>query len=81
MNESTDVRLARLETKFDALISDIAEIKKEIKGNGKPGLVERITEVEKKIAENSGGRKMLTGILGSSTITGIIVYAVQKIFN
>lgn len=81
MSESVDVRLARLEEKFDSMGSDIADIKKAIKGNGKPGLIDRVNDVEKKLAEHAGGKKMLVGILSSSAVTGLIVYLVQRLFG
>ncbi len=76
--ESTNVRMARLEEKFDNIAKDIQGIKKLLEGNGKPGVIGRLEEVEKKLAEYDGGKKMLIAIFGSSLFTGILVFILQK---
>jgi hypothetical protein len=92
MAESNAVRLARLEEKFGAMADDISEIKKILVGNGKPGLIKDIENMENdfndkiniintKMSESEGGKKMLTGIFGSGLFCGIVVYIVSKIFN
>lgn len=79
MAESNNVRLARLEEKFDSMAESIETIKKSLSGNGKPGLIGRLDNVEKKLAEYNGGAKMFGAVLGSSLITGTLVYILNKI--
>lgn len=81
MGESADVRLARIEEKFKGMASDISEIKILLKGNGQPGLVKKISDLETKFAEFNGGKKMAGAILGSSLFTGIIFSIASKVFN
>lgn len=78
MVESNNVRLARLEEKFDSMASDISQIKKSLEGNGKPGLIGRLNDVEKKLAEYNGGAKMMGAIIGSSLVTGVLVFLMQR---
>lgn len=80
MGESNNVRLARLEEKFDAMAKDINQIKKSLEGNGNPGFIGRLEEVEKNLSEYNGGTKMFGAIIGSSLVTGLIVFAIGKVF-
>lgn len=81
MTESNTVRLARLEEKFDAMAQDIESIKKSLDGNGKPGIIGRLGEVERKLAENNGVKKTVFAIFGSSLVTGLIVFGIQRIYS
>jgi hypothetical protein len=80
MAESNTVRLARLEEKFDSMAKDINQIKKVLEGNGNPGFIGRLEEVEKKLSEYNGGTKMIGAILGSSLVTGVLVFVLGKVF-
>ena len=80
MAESNTVRLARIEEKFDSMAKDINQIKKSLEGNGNPGFIGRLEEVEKKLSEYNGGTKMIGAILGSSLVTGILVFILGKLF-
>lgn len=81
MAESTQVRLARLEEKFDYMADDIHQIKKILEGNGKPGALGRIDELEKKLSEYNGGAKMVKAMLGCSSFTGIVILIGQKLIG
>lgn len=81
MEESVEVKIARLEEKFGGMAEDISDIKKLLKGNGQPGLVKRVNDLDKKFAELDGSKKTLGAILGSSFFTGIILTLANKIFN
>ena len=81
MVESNKVKLIRLEEKFNYMGKDIIQIKKSLEGNGQPGFVNRLENVEKKLSEFHGVTKILGIIFGSSLTTGLIVFIIGKLFN
>ena len=80
MAEQIEVQVARLEEKFTGMAKDIHEIKKLLKGNGNPGLVKKVADLDTKLAEQKGAKQMLGLIFGSSAFTGVCVFGFQKIF-
>lgn len=57
MPETVNSRLVRVETKVDAIQQDVAEIRKALDGNHRPGLLERMTRME-------AGNRKAAGVVG-----------------
>lgn len=71
-------RLARIEENIDELKGDLTNDYRVLHGNGKPGLVDRVTALEtsQKSKENHAG--VFAGIIGFLVNAAIAIYAALK---
>ena len=70
-NEEIVKALASIETRLDKIEETLSSIDKALNGNGRPGVIERVTSLEK--AEEGSNKNL--GVLGWIITTLIAVYA------
>ncbi len=84
MVEKTNVRLARMEEKFDSLGENLHELVKTIKGNGKAGFIQdvntKLSEMNSRMDKYEGMVNTIKYLFGGGIFITIIV-AVYKLLT
>ena len=71
-------RLVRIEDKLDTLFEDLSEVKHDLYGNGRPGLIVELGQLRTMVEERTDPKKV-AGISGTlaAVLTAIIAAAVR----